>query len=125
MKQKIHTDKAPAALGPYFQAISMLGQLVFTSGQLGLDPQTGELPAGIEAQTKQSIANVAAVLTAAGSSLDNVVKTTVFIKDMNDFAKVNEIYAQYFTGDCPARSCIEIARLPKDALIEIEVIAVK
>lgn len=125
MKQKIHTDKAPAALGPYSQAISILGQLVFTSGQLGLDPQTGELPAGIEAQTKQSIANVAAVLTAAGSSLDNVVKTTVFIKDMNDFAKVNEIYAQYFTGDCPARSCIEIARLPKDALIEIEVIAVK
>ncbi|MBB5335241.1 RidA family protein [Pectinatus brassicae] len=125
MKQKIHTEKAPAALGPYSQAISILGQLVFTSGQLGLDPQTGELPAGIEAQTKQSIANVAAVLTAAGSSLDNVVKTTVFIKDMNDFSKVNEIYAQYFTGDCPARSCIEIARLPKDALIEIEVIAVK
>ena len=121
-KQIINTEKAPSAIGPYSQG-PQWESLIFTSGQLPIDMATGAFPEGIEAQTKQSIENVKAILEAAGSSLNKVLKTTVFIKDMNDFGKVNEVYASYFNTDCPARSCIEVARLPKDALVEIEVIA--
>ncbi len=125
MKQEIHTKKAPAALGPYSQAISIFDKLIFTSGQIAIIPETGETAQGIEAQTKQVLENLKAVLKKGGSSMDKVIKTTVFIKDMNDFAKVNEIYGQYFTDVCPARSCVEVARLPKDMLVEIEAIAIK
>ena len=118
----IETKKAPAAIGPYSQAIIANG-LVYTSGQIPIDPATGLIEApGIEGQTKQVIANLAAVLTAAGSSLDRVVKTTCFLKNIGDFAVFNEIYAEYFTGR-PARSCVEVCALPKGALVEIEVIA--
>ena len=124
MKKVIATDKAPAAIGPYSQAIE-IGNLVFTSGQIPVDPATGEIPEGVEAQAEQAFTNVRELLAAAGTSIDNVIKTTVFIKDMNDFGKINEIYAKYFTGSYPARSCVEVARLPKDVLIEIEAIAEK
>lgn len=124
MKKIISTDKAPAAIGPYSQAIEVNG-MVYTSGMIPVNPATGEIPDGIEAQAEQAIGNLAALLREAGTSTDNVVKTTVFIKNMNDFAKMNEIYAKYFTGDYPARSCVEVARLPKDVLIELEAIAVK
>ncbi|TCS81988.1 RidA family protein [Pectinatus cerevisiiphilus] len=125
MQQEIHTAKAPAALGPYSQAIAICDKLIFTSGQIAIIPETGKTAQGIEAQTKQVLENLKAVLEEAGSSMAKVIKTTVFIKDMNDFAKVNEIYGQYFKGVCPARSCVEVARLPKDMLIEIETIALK
>lgn len=125
MKKIISTDKAPAAIGPYSQAIEA-GNFVFTSGVIPIDPATGELVTGsIEVQAEQAIKNLAALLTEAGTSTEKTIKTTVFIKDMNDFAKVNEIYAKYFTTDFPARSCVEVARLPKDVLIEIEAIAEK
>lgn len=125
MKQVISTANAPAAIGPYSQAID-LGSLVITSGQIPLDPATGTLPEGIRAQTRQSLTNVKSILEAAGLGMDAVVKTTVFLKDMNDFAAMNEVYASFFTeGRYPARSAVEVARLPKDALVEIEVIAVK
>lgn len=124
MKNIIRTDKAPAAIGPYSQAIEVNG-MVYTSGVIPVNPQTGEIPAGIEAQAKQAIGNLVALLEAAGTSADQVIKTTVFIKEMNDFAKINEIYATFFTKDFPARSCVEVARLPKDVLIEIEAIACK
>lgn len=125
MKQVISTDKAPAAIGPYSQAIEANG-LVITSGQLPIDPATGAFPEGIAAQTKQSLTNVKAVLAAAGADMDHVLKTTVFLKDMNDFGAMNEVYATFFTeGQFPARSAVEVARLPKDALVEIEVIAAK
>ncbi len=126
MKQPIITDKAPGAIGPYSQGIQT-SSLVFTSGQIPLDPTTGEFAgATIREQTTQVLKNVQAVLEAAGSSLDKVIKTTVFLKDMNDFGAMNEIYAGFFTeGKFPARSAIEVARLPKDALVEIEAIAVK
>ena len=125
MKKIIRTDKAPQAIGPYSQAIEF-NNMIFTSGVIPVNPETNELVTGpIEVQAEQAIRNLAALLKEAGSSTDNVVKTTVFIKDMNDFAKVNEIYANYFTKDCPARSCVEVARLPKDVLIEIEAIAYK
>lgn len=124
MKKIISTDKAPAAIGPYSQAIEANG-FVFASGQIPVNPATGEIPEGIEAQAKQAIGNLAALLEAAGTSVDNVVKTSVFIKDMNDFAVVNNVYATYFKTECPARACVEVARLPKDVLIEIEAIAVK
>lgn len=124
MKKVISTDKAPAAIGPYSQAIEING-MIFTSGVIPVVPQTGEIPEGVEAQADQAIRNLANLLEAAGSSTDKVVKTTVFIKEMNDFAKINEIYAKYFTGTYPARSCVEVARLPKDVLIEIEAIAEK
>jgi 2-iminobutanoate/2-iminopropanoate deaminase len=124
MKQVINTEKAPKAIGPYSQAIQASG-LLFVSGQLPVVPTTGEFAeGGVAAQTKQSLENVKAILLQAGATLDNVVKTTVFIKDMNDFATVNKVYAEYFTKEFPARACIEVARLPKDALVEIEVIAV-
>ena len=118
----IATPNAPAALGPYSQA-QVVGNLVFTSGQIGVDPATGTAPADVEGQAHQVFKNVSAILEAAGTSMSKVVKTTVFLKDMNDFAAVNAIYAQYFTEPFPARSCVEVARLPKDFLIECEVIA--
>ena len=124
MKRIISTDKAPSAIGPYSQAIEANG-FVFASGQIPVNPATGEIPEGIEAQAKQAIGNLAALLEAAGSSVENTIKTSVFIKNMDDFAVVNEIYASYFKTDCPARSCVEVARLPKGVLIEIEAIAVK
>ena len=124
MKKVIATDKAPAAIGPYSQAIE-IGNLVFTSGQIPVNPATGEIPEGVEAQAEQAFTNIRELLAAAGTSIENVIKTTVFIKDMNDFGKINEIYAKFFTGAYPARSCVEVARLPKDVLIEIEAIAEK
>lgn len=124
-KTIISTDKAPAAIGPYSQAIAV-GDMIFTSGVIPIIPETGELETGdIKAQAKQAIGNLINLLEAAGSNADSVVKTTVFIKDMNDFAAVNEIYATYFTDNYPARSCVEVARLPKDVLIEIEAVALK
>lgn len=123
-KQVISTTAAPGAIGPYSQAVQ-IGDFVFTSGQLGLIPETGQLAEGVEAQATQSLRNVSAILEAAGSSLDKVIKTTVFLKDMNDFAKVNEIYGSFFAEPYPARSAVEVARLPKDGLVEIEVIAAK
>ena len=124
MKKAISTDKAPGAIGPYSQGITA-GNLIITSGQLPLDPATGSFPEGIKEQTKQSLTNCKAVLEAGGASMSDVVKTTVFLKDMNDFGDMNEIYATFFTGECPARSAVQVARLPKDALVEIECIAVK
>ena len=123
MKTKISTTKAPAAIGPYSQGVD-LGNMVFTSGQLGIDMSTGALPEGVEAQAKCSLENIKSILAEAGLGMENIIKTVVFIKDMNDFAKVNAIYSEYINGDIlPARSCVEVARLPKDALIEIEAIA--
>ena len=123
MKEIISTDKAPAAIGPYSQAVKV-GNLLFTSGMIPIDPATNTLvEGGIEVQAEQALTNIKNLLEASGSSTDKVVKTVVFIKDMNDFAKVNEIYAKYFTNNYPARSCVEVARLPKDVLIEIEAIA--
>ena len=121
-KEIISTPNAPAAIGPYSQGIN-IGDMVFTSGQLPVNPATGEAVTEIKAATKQSLENVKAVLEQAGSSLDKVVKVVVFIKDMNDFAQVNEVYGQYFTENAPARSCVEVARLPKDCVVEIEAIA--
>ena len=123
MKTIIATDKAPAAIGPYSQAVKV-GNLLFTSGMIPIDPANNTLvEGGIEVQAERALMNVKALLEASGSSLDKVVKTVVFIKNMDDFAKVNEIYAKYFTQDFPARSCVEVARLPKDVLIEMEAIA--
>lgn len=116
--------KAPKAVGPYSQGIATSG-LVFTSGQLPLNPDTNTMPEGIEAQARQSLDNVRAVLEAGGSSMDKAVKVVIFLKDLNDFGKVNEIYGAYFTKDHPARSCVQVARLPRDAMIEIEAIGVK
>lgn len=125
MKTIISTAKAPAAIGPYSQATD-LGSLVITSGQLPIDPATGAFPEGIQEQTRQSLTNVKAILEAAGLTMDSVVKTTVFLSDMNNFAAMNEVYATFFTeGSYPSRSAVEVARLPKDALVEIEVIATK
>lgn len=124
MKNVIQTEKAPAAIGPYSQAIEVNG-MVFTSGQIPVNPATGEIPEGIEAQAAQVMENVKNLLAAAGTSMEKVVKTTVFIKEMDDFGKVNAIYADYFKGACPARSCVEVARLPKDVLMEMEAIALK
>ena len=124
-KNQIKTDKAPQAIGPYSQAIEV-NNMVFTSGVIPINPATGELVTGtIEEQAEQAIGNLAALLKESGVAMENVVKTTVFIKDMNDFAKVNEVYAKYFTSQFPARSCVEVARLPKDVLIEIEAIGIK
>lgn len=123
MKTIVSTEKAPAAIGPYAQAVKSNG-LVITSGQLPIDPATGAFPEGIQAQTRQSLTNVKAILEAAGLTMDSVLKTTVFLSDMNNFGAMNEVYASFFTeGSFPARSAVEVARLPKDALVEIEVIA--
>ena len=124
MKKAISTDKAPAAIGPYSQAIEVNG-MVYTSGVIPVNPATGEIPEGVEAQAEQAFSNMKALLAASGSGMEQVVKTTVFIKEMNDFGKINEIYAKYFTGTFPARSCVEVARLPKDVLLEVEAIATK
>ncbi|HKM22791.1 MAG TPA: RidA family protein [Lachnospiraceae bacterium] len=121
-KKIISTDQAPAAIGPYSQAIEVNG-IIYTSGMIPVVPATGEIVTGIEAQAKQALTNVKNLLESQGSSMDKVIKTTVFIKNMDDFAKVNEVYAGFFTGDFPARSCVEVARLPKDVLIEMEAIA--
>ena len=124
MKNVISTDKAPAAIGPYSQAIEVNG-MVYTSGVIPVVPATGEIPAGSVEQAKQALTNLSNLLEAAGSSMDKVVKTTVFIKEMNDFAAINEVYATFFTDAFPARSCVEVARLPKDVMLEIEAIALK
>ncbi|RUT31635.1 RidA family protein [Paenibacillus zeisoli] len=123
-KNAIATTKAPGAIGPYSQGVE-IGDLIYTSGQLGLDPATGELAEGVEKQTVQSLRNVQAILEEAGSGMDKVIKTTVFLKDLGDFVKVNEIYSTFFVEPYPARSAVEVARLPKDGLVEIEVIALK
>lgn len=124
MKQVVNTDQAPKAIGPYSQAITANGFL-FVSGQLPTDKDTGEIvQGGIEGQTRQSLENIKAILTAANTSFANVVKTTVFLKDMDDFTAMNGIYAKYFTQECPARACIQVAKLPKDAMVEIEVIVI-
>lgn len=123
--QAIATDKAPAALGPYSQAIAA-GSMIFVSGQLPIDPAVGKIAAqSIEDMTRQSLENGKAILASAGASLKDVAKVTIFIKDMNDFAQINGVYAEYFSEHKPARSTVEVARLPLDARIEIEMIAVK
>lgn len=122
MKTTISTNNAPGAIGPYSQAVKM-GDFLFVSGQLPINPKTNEMPKSVAEQTKQSLENVKAILEAAGSDLKHVVKTTVFLKDMNTFTQMNEVYQSYFTENYPARSAVEISRLPKDALVEIEVIA--
>jgi 2-iminobutanoate/2-iminopropanoate deaminase len=124
MKKAISTDKAPAAIGPYSQAIEVNG-VIYTSGVIPVVPETGEIPDGVEAQATQVFVNLVNLLQASGTSMEQVIKTTVFIKEMNDFSKINEIYSKYFTGVFPARSCVEVARLPKDVLLEIEAIATK
>ena len=118
----VSTEKAPAAIGPYSQA-RIAGGLVYTSGQIGIIPETGAVAEGLEAQAHQVFKNLTELLKAAGSDMSKVVKTTVFIKDMNDFAAINAIYAQYFAEPYPASSCVEVARLPKDVLVECELIA--
>ena len=118
----VSTEKAPSAIGPYSQA-QISGNFVFASGQIPIIPETGELAEGLEAQANQVFTNITELLKAAGTDIGKTVKTTVFIKDMNDFGKINEIYAKYFTDPFPARSCVEVARLPKDVLLECEVIA--
>ena len=123
MKNAIHTDKAPAAIGPYSQGVKA-GDLIFVSGQLPVDPATGAFAGeDIESQTRQSLENLKAILEAAGSGLDKVVKTNVYLADMGDFAAMNGIYAQYFSEPFPARAAVEVARLPKDARVEIECVA--
>ena len=125
MVKTLHTDKAPAAVGPYSQAAEVNG-FIFTSGQIPLIPETGELVSDdIKKATARSLDNIKAILEEAGSSLDKVLKVNIFLDDVNDFAAVNEVYAEYFTEHKPARSCVEVANLPKKALIEIEAIAVK
>jgi len=127
MVKIINSDKAPAAIGPYVQAVD-LGNLMFVSGQIPLDPATGTMAEDVSAQTKQSLANVKAILTAANCKPANIVKTTIFLADMNDFAAVNTVYEQFFKENdaaFPARSCVQVARIPKDAKVEIEVIVAR
>ena len=124
MNKTITAENAPAAVGPYCHA-KLCGNTLYTSGQLGLIPATGELPQGVEAQASQALDNLSAVLAAAGMTCADVVKTTVFLADMGDFAAINAIYAKYFPGEAPARSCVQAAALPKGALFEIEAVAVK
>lgn len=123
MKTIIATEKAPGAIGPYSQAVKA-GDFVYVSGQLPIDPATGAFPADcIKAQTRQSLKNVQSILEAAGLTMDDVVKTTVFLQNMGDFADMNGVYAEFFTKDCPARAAFQVAKLPKGALVEIEVVA--
>ncbi|MDD6233787.1 MAG: RidA family protein [Lachnospiraceae bacterium] len=124
MSKVISTDKAPAAIGPYSQAIEVNG-MVFTSGVIPVDPQTGVIPATIEEQANQAFSNLKNLIEASGATIDKVIKTTVFIKEMKDFGKINEIYATYFKEPFPARSCVEVARLPKDVMLEVEAIVAK
>lgn len=125
MKQVIATNKAPGAIGPYSQG-TVGGQMVFTSGQLGINPATGKLAGqSVEEQTMQALKNLGEVLKAGGADYDTVLKTTVYLKNIGDFASVNSIYATYFKTDCPARSCFEVANLPMGGLVEIEAVALK
>ena len=124
MHKIITAPNAPAAVGPYCHA-RLVGNTLYTSGQLGLIPATGELPQGVEAQAVQALDNLKAVLRAAGMGMEDVVKTTVFLADINDFAAINAVYAKYFPSDPPARSCVQVAALPKAALFEIEAVAAK
>ncbi|HEY9763086.1 MAG TPA: RidA family protein [Trichocoleus sp.] len=126
-RKVINTDKAPAPVGPYNQAIAASGQMLFVAGQIPLDPTSGQIvgEGDVAAQTERAIANLTAILEAGGATLENVVKTSVFLKDMNDFAAMNAVYAEHFGDEsAPARACVEVARLPKDVLVEIECIAV-
>lgn len=124
MKEVIATNQAPAAIGPYSQAIKA-GNMLFISGQIPVDPATGEVvEATIQAQAARSLTNIQNILAQAGGSMDNVVKTTVFLKNMDDFVEMNRVYKTFFTTDCPARSAVQVAKLPKDVLVEIEAIAV-
>lgn len=127
MRRTISTEKAPAAIGPYAQAVAIgPKELIFCSGQIPLDPATGQIvEGGVEAQTERVLDNLEAVLEASGCSFADVVRTTIFLKSMDDFAKVNEVYAKRFSSDPPARACVEVARLPKDVLVEIDAIAAK
>ena len=123
-KMIIEVENGPAAIGPYSLGVKV-GNLIYTSGQLGLDAATGALaPGGVEAETHQALKNLQAILEAANSSLEQVVKTTVFLKDMGDFARMNAVYAEYFTGNCPARSAVQVAALPKNGMVEIEAVAI-
>lgn len=124
MQKVISTDKAPGAIGPYSQAIEVNG-MVFTSGVIPVDPATGVIPEGVEAQATQAFTNLTNLVEASGAAMSQVVKTTVFIKEMNDFGKINEIYAKFFKEPYPSRSCVEVARLPKDVLLEVEAILAK
>lgn len=125
MNKPVITKNAPGAIGPYSQAVDC-GNIVFTSGQLGLDPETGNLVEGVEAQARQALENVKAIVEANGMTMDNVAKTLVFLTDMGDFAKVNAIYAEYFNDACyPARSAVQVGALPKGGLVEIETVCVK
>lgn len=124
MQKVISTDKAPGAIGPYSQAIEVNG-MVFTSGVIPVDPATGVIPEGVEAQATQVFTNLTNLVEASGAAMSQVVKTTVFIKEMNDFGKINEIYAKFFKEPYPSRSCVEVARLPKDVLLEVEAIVAK
>ena len=121
-KQILHTDSAPGAIGPYSQA-TRIAAFVFTSGQLGIDPATGKLADGVQAQAAQSMRNIGAILAAAGLDYAAIVKTTIFVKDLADFKTVNDVYASFFEGDYPARSCVQVAALPMGGLVEIECIA--
>lgn len=121
-KKIVSTNNEPGAIGPYSQGV-IVGNLVYTSGQIPINPKTGELETDIRLATKQSMENVKAILEEAGTSINNVIKTTIFLKDLNDFTAVNEVYGSYFVENKPARSCVEVAKLPKDAVIEIEAIA--
>ena len=123
-REIIHTNNAPGAIGPYSQGI-IVGDFVYTSGQIPINPATGVMETDIKLATKQSMENIKAILEEAGTSLENVVKTSIFLKDLNDFAAVNEVYGTYITENPPARSCVQVAKLPKDAVIEIEAIATK
>ena len=124
MKKAIATNKAPGAIGPYSQAIEANG-FVYISGQLPINPETGVMPEGVAAQTEQSMKNLQAILEAAGCTFDNVVKSTCYLADMSYFGEMNGVYAKYFTGDCPARAAFAVKELPKQALVEIEMIAAK
>ena len=124
VKVVVKTNKAPAAIGPYSAGICA-GNFVFTAGQIPLNPETGLMADTIEEQTRQSLSNVKAILEAAGTDLAHVIKTTVFLQNMGDFAAMNGVYAEFFTENCPARSAVEVARLPKNALVEIEAVAIK
>ena len=124
MINRISTDKAPAAIGPYSQALDT-GNMLFISGQIPIDPATGTMPESVEEQAKQVLTNITNILAEAGLTMANVVKTTVFLSDLNDFAAVNEVYASFFAEPYPARSCVQVAAIPKGAKVEIETIAVK
>ena len=122
MKQVINAQNAPAAIGPYSHCVKV-GKMVFTSGQIGIDPAVGTLASGVEAQAVQALNNLKTILEAAGSSMENIVKTTVFVKDMADFAKVNKLYGMMIPAPYPARSCVEVGALPAGALVEVEAMA--